>query len=124
MLAKKKLKPGQNGTKTLLDQYGEQLVCVRYRYDRALQLRVKTVELIVETTPWIHQADQIVPDAIVGIKVAFSEADLQRQVKQAGGKWNRERRLWDIRYDQVVALNLTDRIEPSTMPNNGKIAHA
>ena len=54
MLAKKKLKPRQNGTKTLLDQYGEQLVRARYRYDRARQLRVKTVELILETTPWIH----------------------------------------------------------------------
>ena len=124
MLAKKKLKPGQNGTKALLDQYGEQLVCVRYRYDRTRQLRLKTVELIVESTPWIHPADQTAPDAVVGIKVAFAEADLQRQVKQAGGKWNRERRLWDIRYDQVVARNLTDRIEPSTMPNTGKVAHA
>ncbi|MBI1765455.1 MAG: hypothetical protein HYR56_28905 [Acidobacteria bacterium] len=124
MLAKKKLKPGQNGTKAMLDQYGEQLVCVRYRYDRARQLRLKTVELIVETAPWIHPADQIAPAAIVGIRVALAEADLQRQVKQAGGKWNRERRLWDIRYDQVVALNLTERIEPSTMPNNGKVAHA
>lgn len=59
MLAKKKLKPGQNGTKAMLDQYGEQLVCVRYRYDRARQLRLKTVELIVESTPWIHPEDQI-----------------------------------------------------------------
>lgn len=124
MLAKKKLKPGQNGTKAMLDQYGEQLVCVRYRYDRARQLRLKTVELIVESTPWIHPADQIAPDAIVGIKVAFAEADLQRQVKQAGGKWNRERRLWDIRYDQVVALHLTDRIETAAMPNSGKDSHA
>jgi hypothetical protein len=119
MLAKKTLKPDQNGTNAMLDQYGEQLICVRYRCDRAHQLRLKTVELIVESAPWIHSADQIAPDAIVGIKVAFAEADLQRQVKQAGGKWNRECRLWDIRYDQVVALKLTERIEANPMPNSG-----
>jgi hypothetical protein len=27
------LQPDQKGTKKLLAQYGEQLVCVRYRYD-------------------------------------------------------------------------------------------
>ncbi len=27
------LKPGQKGTKRLLEKYGDTLVCVRYRYD-------------------------------------------------------------------------------------------
>jgi hypothetical protein len=34
MKTRVKLKPGQRGTKKLLDQYGDALVCVRYRYDR------------------------------------------------------------------------------------------
>lgn len=38
MQARKKLKPGQDGTKSLVRQYGEQLICVRYRYDEALQV--------------------------------------------------------------------------------------
>jgi hypothetical protein len=46
------LVPGQNGTKKLLARCGERLVCVRYRYDAARKARHKTVELIVETTPW------------------------------------------------------------------------
>lgn len=28
-----RLNPGQNGTKKLVKEYGEKLVCVRYRYD-------------------------------------------------------------------------------------------
>lgn len=48
MEVKATFKPGENGTKRLLQQYGDQLVCVRYRYDRAKQRRYKTVELIVE----------------------------------------------------------------------------
>ena len=42
-----KLKPGQRGTKKLAAQYGDRLVCVRYRYDEKLKKRFKTVELIL-----------------------------------------------------------------------------
>ena len=31
MLAQKKLKPGQPGTKKLVEEYGSRLLCVRYR---------------------------------------------------------------------------------------------
>jgi len=120
MRARKKLKPGQDGTKGLLDKYGEQLICVRYRYDEERQIRHKTVELIVETIPWIPQSEKIRSDAIVGVKVELQEVKLQKQIRQAGGKWNRQLRLWEIRYDQAVALDLQARIEPSTLPNNGK----
>lgn len=46
------LKPGQRGTKRLSEKYGEQLVCVRYRYDDATKKRYKTVELIVDVAEW------------------------------------------------------------------------
>ena len=120
MRARKKLKPGQDGTKGLLDKYGEQLICVRYRYDEEGQVRHKTVELIVETTPWIPKTKQARPDAMVGVKVELEEVKLQKQLRQAGGKWNRQLRLWEIRYDQAVALDLQARIDPSPLSNNGK----
>ena len=41
------LKPGQKGTKQLLTQYGDRLVCVCYRYDAQRKKRFKTVEIIV-----------------------------------------------------------------------------
>ena len=46
------LKPGQRGTKKLVKEYGDRLVCVRYRYDDENNMRYKTVELIVDTTQW------------------------------------------------------------------------
>ena len=46
------LKPGQRGTKKLVKEYGDRLVCVRYRYDGENNMRYKTVELIVDTTKW------------------------------------------------------------------------
>ncbi len=44
------LRPGKDGTKRLLARYGKQLVCVRYRYDKHTEQRVKRVALIVERT--------------------------------------------------------------------------
>ena len=37
------LAPGQNGTKRLSKKYGDQLACVRYRYDKARRKRQKTI---------------------------------------------------------------------------------
>ena len=48
MKSRLNLKPGQKGTKALVEKYGEALVCVRYRYYEASRTRIKTVELIVE----------------------------------------------------------------------------
>ena len=52
MRARLKLNPGQRGTKKLLTQYGNRLVCARYRYDAKQKKRFKTVELIVEEIAW------------------------------------------------------------------------
>lgn len=41
------LKPCQKGTKRLVEQYGEVLQCVRYRYDEKRSVRLKTVEIVV-----------------------------------------------------------------------------
>ena len=38
------LKPGQKGTKQLLAQYGDRLVCVRYRYDAQRKKRFKMLD--------------------------------------------------------------------------------
>src|SRR3990167_7220516 len=46
------LKPGQKGTKQLLAQYGDRLICVRYRYDAQRKKRFKTVELLVAERDW------------------------------------------------------------------------
>lgn len=47
----KTIQPGDMGSKQLFQQYGDQLVCVRYRIDRRLKRRYKTVELIIEDKP-------------------------------------------------------------------------
>ena len=79
------LQPGQKGTKELLAQYGEQLVCVRYRYDATRQRRLKTVELVVEETPWRPAREASNGAMMVGVRIDFQEVALQCRVKSAAG---------------------------------------
>jgi hypothetical protein len=111
-----RLKPGQKGTKRLLAQYGDRLICVRYRYDARQKKRFKTVELLVAERPWQPSKPPVAPDQIVALRVAFAEAAVRNRVKHAGGTWNPERRVWKLRYHRVVALGLNHRIvnEPAS----------
>jgi hypothetical protein len=81
------LAPGQNGTKKLVATYGDRLICVRYRYDAKRQLRVKTVELIVESAPWTPRARNARrwPEDMVAVRIEYAEAELRERVKRVGG---------------------------------------
>jgi hypothetical protein len=52
MIVKTTLRPGQKGTKRLVEKYGERLLCVRYRYDTEASKRYTTVELLEEQADW------------------------------------------------------------------------
>jgi hypothetical protein len=112
------LKPGQKGTKQLLAQYGDRLVCVRYRYDVQRKKRFKTVELLVAERDWEPPRPRFAQDQIVGLRVAFADVAIRERVKQAGGAWSPERRVWQLRYDRVVALGLTTRIVDEAASNS------
>ena len=104
------LQPGQDGAKGLQAEYGDRLVCVRYRYDAQKQKRYKTVELVVAEEQWEPPAPRPAPEQIVAVRVSAPEATLRQQVKNAGGQWDGQRRVWKLRYDRVVALGLNKRI--------------
>ena len=44
------------------------------------------------------------------LRVAFTDVATRKRVKQAGGAWNPDRTVWQLRYDRVVALGLRRRI--------------
>ena len=102
--------PGQRGTKKLLTQFGDRLVCVRYRYDDQRQKRIKTVELIVEEEDWMAPTLAPKKEDVVHIALTVQEFPLRQQIKQRGGRWNPQRGLWEVRYDHVLALGLQARI--------------
>jgi len=108
------LAPGQNGTKKLAARYGERLVRVRYRYDAARNLRHKTVELIVETVPWMpnRRHPRREPEDRVAVRVAFSETGLRERIKAAGAIWRPRHRLWEVDWRTVRELGLQARVIP------------
>jgi hypothetical protein len=85
------LRPHQRGAKQLLAQYGNRLVCVRYRYDERRQKRLKTVELIIEEIEWIPDRSPRPAESVVDIRVAGFEVEVRRQVKGVGGRWRPQR---------------------------------
>ena len=99
------LKPGRKGTRKLLREFGPRLVCVRYRYDERKRMRMKTVELVVEEVPWIPGSARH-----VFVDVKYGETRLRAAMRNAGGRWSPERKLWEIRYDRAVKLGLSRRI--------------
>lgn len=67
------LKPGQRGTKHLVEKYGEVLLCVRFRYDAELRQRLKTVELIVERTEWTPSPSRYSADTLVPLRIEAAD---------------------------------------------------
>jgi hypothetical protein len=103
------LKPGVNGTLALTREYGEQLVCVRYRYDKSRRKRYKTVELIIEEKDWLPET--LIPsERRVYFRIGYGEGELRQLVKQAGGYWNPDRKAWHLSFGKVLELGLEARI--------------
>jgi hypothetical protein len=115
MITKATLKPGQKGTKHLEEKYGERLVCVRYKYDEKARKRFTTVELIEEESEWISEPattarEHPSPSRRLPVRVEYWEAELREKVKGAGGIWRPRHKLWEMRYEDIVALGLEDRM--------------
>ena len=114
------LRPGQPGTRRLVDRYGDRLVCVRYRYDDDRQRRLTTVELVVDVGRWQPRAG-----TVVGVRVAWGEADVARRVKRAGATWDAGRKLWRLRAGAVRRLGLEARmVRLDRSPDGGESLHS
>jgi hypothetical protein len=110
MKVKRKLIPGQPGTKRWKNKFGDDLVCVRYRYDELLQKKATTVEIIVERGNLEKRPHKIPGNKLMNIKVDFRENRIISIIMKAGGRWNRLDKVWKLAYKEVVALGLEKRI--------------
>jgi hypothetical protein len=100
------------GTKRLLARYGEKLVCVRYHYDEARSRRLKTVELVIEETPWRGRARRPRRNDhdLVGVQIGWSETELRAAVKKTGAIWRPRQKLWEMSWEAVRALGIAHRV--------------
>jgi hypothetical protein len=116
MITQTTLRPGQKGTKGLARKYGDRLVCVRYKYDQQTGRRYTTVELIEEEIDCKPNAapaqiqEPMLPQQRLGVRIEYWESDVREKVKAAGGIWRPRQKLWELRYEDVVALGLESRV--------------
>jgi hypothetical protein len=122
MRVRLKLAPGQAGTKKLVQEFGDQLLCVRYRYDAEKKRRYKTVELVVEEVPWEPRSNARtesqtktqteMEDSLVEVSFGDTpvEEPLHRRLWDSGARWFRDRRTYVLSRSTAVRLGLGDRI--------------
>jgi len=113
MRARSKLKPGQPGTLKLGKQFGDRLVCVRYRYDALKRRRYTTAEIIVDESDWDPMPSATARHERVPVRIEVHEVKLRAKVKSAGGKWNPDKHVWLVPMEQVLQLGLTGRVDKS-----------
>lgn len=126
MRARSTLRPGQPGTRKLVQEYGERLLRVRYRYDALKRKRYTTAEIIVDQSDWDPLPSEVARREKVAVRVGVAETRLREKVKAAGGRWDPARRLWFLPMEQVLQLGLADRAveEPGTLCNTRKAGNA
>lgn len=110
MRVRSKMKPGQPGTRKLVQQFGDRLVCVRYRYDALKRRRYTTAEVIVEESEWDPMPSATARRERVPVRIEVHEVKLREKVKAAGGRWDPEKRVWHLPMEQVLQLGLSGRV--------------
>lgn len=106
----KKLKPGVPGTLKLLDRYGTDLVCVRYRESPCGKYRHTTIEIIIDTRETqatrtknhtrLRNEDFVL---LQGIQDKATRA----QLLSYGASYNSRTQTWRVKWLIVKYLKLT-----------------
>jgi hypothetical protein len=113
----KKLNPEKAGTKKYLEQYGNKLLCVRYRYDETNQEQLTTIEYIINRKRYLKLTQETQrklfphPNRHVLLKIEFHEEALRNQVKQHGGTWLKDERMWKLPCHKALDLGLQQRMK-------------
>jgi hypothetical protein len=105
-----KILPGRPGSKKLMREYGDRLICVRYRYDSETGEKIKTVEILIDKQAWAPKSSAPPPNKRVALRIGFGEKYLRMLVKCAGGKWDPDRQVWMVPLSEVRSLGLEKRI--------------
>ena len=118
MKTKVNLKPGQKGTKRLVEQYGDALICVRYRYDAKTCKQYKTVEIIVSESEWTPPPAKYPDGALVPLKIGIKQTALQEQLRAVGGRWDKQQQFWFVPYGCIAGTKLEKFIAVETNDND------
>ncbi len=116
---RKTMRPGEKGTHRFVRDWGERLVCVRYRFDPKSRVRCTTVELVAANPrPW-SPPRRPAPSTWVALRIDGDDRKAVRKLRDARAWWDRETGLWRTRYDVAERLRLRNRIvDPRQAPRS------
>ena len=85
---------------------------MRYLYDELSGRRLKTVEIVIEQTPWRGRPRRPRRNDhdLVGVRIGWNETDLRIAVKKTGAIWRPRQKLWEMTWDAVRALGIGHRV--------------
>jgi hypothetical protein len=92
----------------LQEKYGDALLCVRYRYDDARRVKMKTVELIVDERPL--DIPRFLDDDIIPVSVSYEEVELREQLRKMQARWDSRIKMWFVPYGLIRGTELESRI--------------
>ena len=116
MMIRKIMQPGQPGTKKLVERYGDNLICVRYRYDDQKKMMHKTIEIIIESKPFEASNKKTPIYKNMDIRIGYNEVVLRSRIRACGGRWDPQKKLWNLSYQKIKELDLLDRIVDDKEP--------
>ena len=114
------VKPGRNGAKRLTEQYGDKLLCVRYRYDEKRRVRLKTVEIVVEERAW-QPPFRFRDEDLAPVVVGYEETALREKLRKARAKWDPVAKVWLVRYSKIRGTELEARIPEEFLNGSMKL---
>jgi hypothetical protein len=103
------VKPGQKGTRRLVERFGDALLCVRYRFDEKRGVKLKTAEIIVEERP--VNPPRFREGDVVPVSVGYDEVELREQLRAMRAKWDPQVKLWFVPYRLIRGTALEARIK-------------
>jgi hypothetical protein len=106
----RKILPGRPGSKKWVREYGERLVCVRYRYDSDTGEKIKTIEIVFDRQKWVPGSVPPPSNKRVALRIAYEDTYLRKLVKCSGGKWDADHKVWLLPLSEVRALRLENRV--------------
>lgn len=120
-VVRKTMRPGEKGTGRFVRDWGERLVCVRYRFDARGRIRYTTIEIVTsEARPW-NPPRRPTPGALVYLRIDPNDWKAIQRLRDARARWDRERLLWQTRYDVAERLRLRSRIVAPNRPLLGNL---
>ncbi len=122
----KTIAAGEKGSMRFLDEWGDNLLAVRYREDVERGLILTTVEVVVDERAKMSKNRQQIgylksrSRSLVFIRIGYHERELQTKAKGAGARWDKNKKQWCMKYQSAINIGLKSRIIKKVEGKNEK----